>query len=83
MTGDHQATATAIARDVEIIGPDSSASAVMPASQFNAMSEAEIDALPELPLVIARCDPDVSFSRSLYDYRRANSGLPLDQGTDD
>jgi P-type Na+/K+ transporter len=60
LTGDHQATATAIARDVEIIGPDSPASAVMPASQFNAMTDAQIDQLPELPLVIARCDPDVS-----------------------
>ncbi|KAI0093721.1 sodium transport ATPase [Irpex rosettiformis] len=58
LTGDHQATATVIARNVEIIAQDSPASAVMPASQFNAMSEAEIDALPELPLVIARCDPD-------------------------
>lgn len=64
LTGDHQATATAIARDVEIIGPDSPAHAVMPASQFNAMTHAEIDALPELPLVIARCDPDVSSSLS-------------------
>ncbi|KAI0312395.1 calcium-transporting ATPase 3 [Amylostereum chailletii] len=57
LTGDHQATASAIARDIEIIGPDSPASAVMPAAEFNAMTDAEIDALTELPLVIARCDP--------------------------
>ncbi|KAI0345134.1 sodium transport ATPase [Trametopsis cervina] len=58
LTGDHQTTATAIARDVGIIGPDSPAYAVMSASQFNAMTEAQIDELPELPLIIARCDPD-------------------------
>ena len=48
----------------------------MPASQFNAMSEAEIDALPELPLVIARCDPDVSlpsFIRVAYQNQDTNS----------
>ncbi|KAJ7182704.1 sodium transport ATPase [Mycena crocata] len=58
LTGDHQATATAIARDIEIIGPDSPASAVMPAAEFNAMTDKEIDDMGELPLVIARCDPD-------------------------
>ena len=59
LTGDHQFTATAIARAIEIIGPDSPASAVMPAAELNALSDEQIDALPELPLVIARCDPDV------------------------
>ncbi|VDC02384.1 unnamed protein product [Peniophora sp. CBMAI 1063] len=58
LTGDHQFTATAIARAIEIIGPDSASSAVMPAAEFNALSDEQIDALPELPLVIARCDPD-------------------------
>ncbi|KAI0312394.1 hypothetical protein OF83DRAFT_660871 [Amylostereum chailletii] len=58
LTGDHQATATAIARDIGIINQYSPASAVMPASQFNKMTDQEIDELPELPLVIARCDPN-------------------------
>jgi P-type Na+/K+ transporter len=28
------------------------------ATQFNKMTDREIDALPSLPLVIARCDPE-------------------------
>lgn len=74
LTGDHVATATAIAREVGIIPAnygledgDSPAAAavdakqkslVMPATDFDRLSEDEIDALPELPLVIARCSPD-------------------------
>jgi potassium/sodium efflux P-type ATPase len=72
LTGDHAATATAIAREVGIIpanygledGDSSDATVakqpnlVMPATDFDKLSEDEIDALPELPLVIARCSPD-------------------------
>ncbi|KDQ12665.1 hypothetical protein BOTBODRAFT_161550 [Botryobasidium botryosum FD-172 SS1] len=58
LTGDHVTTARAIAREVGIIQPDSPPSAVMTAAQFDALSEAEVDALPDLPLVIARCSPE-------------------------
>ncbi|TFK19872.1 calcium-transporting ATPase 3 [Coprinopsis marcescibilis] len=58
LTGDHISTARAIAKAVEIIGPDSPASAVMTAQEFDKLTDAEVDALPELPLVIARCAPD-------------------------
>ncbi|KAI8069491.1 potassium/sodium efflux P-type ATPase [Gongronella butleri] len=70
LTGDHVATATAIAREVAILPADyglskdpadqslSVGKLVMPATEFDQLTEEEIDAMPELPLVIARCSPD-------------------------
>ncbi|KAF2753981.1 putative potassium/sodium P-type ATPase [Pseudovirgaria hyperparasitica] len=61
LTGDHIKTATAIAYDVGILGPhmpsSSSGTAIMPAAHFDKLTEQEIDAMPSLPLVIARCSP--------------------------
>ncbi|PVU90652.1 hypothetical protein BB559_000998 [Furculomyces boomerangus] len=70
LTGDHPITATAIAKQVGII-PDikldeknlgasgiSVAPSVMIAKDFDAMTPEQIDSLPELPAVIARCTPD-------------------------
>lgn len=64
LTGDHPGTAKAIALDVGIVPRNTTRyskaeldSMVMTASQFDKLSEAEIDALPQLPLVIARCAP--------------------------
>ncbi|KAI9275801.1 potassium/sodium efflux P-type ATPase [Phascolomyces articulosus] len=64
LTGDHVATATAIAREVSILperyGLDGKPQEelVMPATKFDKLTEEQIDALPQLPLVIARCSPD-------------------------
>ncbi|GLB44749.1 putative cation transport ATPase (P-type) (TC 3.A.3) family protein [Lyophyllum shimeji] len=58
LTGDHLTTARAIAESVEIISPDAPKNAVMTATEFDKLSDEEIDALPELPLVIARCAPE-------------------------
>ncbi|KAI9872585.1 MAG: hypothetical protein M1830_001451 [Pleopsidium flavum] len=65
LTGDHPGTARAIASQVGIIPSSSKAVAkdvadamVMTASAFDKLSEEEIDGLPVLPLVIARCSPD-------------------------
>jgi Na+-exporting ATPase len=61
LTGDHISTATAVAREVGIIplavSASSGSATVMTASAFDALSDAEIDSLPSLPLVIARCSP--------------------------
>lgn len=64
LTGDHPGTASAIAKEVGIIPPnyrllskDVVDSMIMTAAQFDKLSCDEIDALPELPLVIARCAP--------------------------
>ncbi|KAJ2717123.1 hypothetical protein H4R19_000208 [Coemansia spiralis] len=73
LTGDHPQTAAAIARQVGILQDESSdvaqdgagdhraitiGQSVMTAREFDHMSADEIDALPELPCVIARCSPD-------------------------
>ncbi|SNX83128.1 probable ENA2 - Plasma membrane P-type ATPase [Melanopsichium pennsylvanicum] len=64
LTGDHPGTAKAIALDVGIVPRNTTRysktemdTMVMTAAQFDKLSEAQIDALPQLPLVIARCAP--------------------------
>lgn len=64
LTGDHPGTARAIAMDVGIVpsnmatlAKDVSDAMVMTAGQFDKLSDDEIDELPLLPLVIARCAP--------------------------
>ncbi|KAF2624494.1 metal cation-transporting ATPase [Macroventuria anomochaeta] len=70
LTGDHVATARAIAGEVSILPPaaelrmmpaDAVKSLVMPAADFDALTDAELDALPQLPLVAARCAPSTNF----------------------
>lgn len=56
LTGDHLATAIAIAMQVGILRPDYKKSAVMTGPQFDALSEDEIDLLDPLPSVVARCE---------------------------
>jgi Na+-exporting ATPase len=64
VTGDHIETARAIASQVGIVPKSlhtldhAAASAmVMTAARFDALSDDEIDKLPLLPLVVARCAP--------------------------
>lgn len=64
LTGDHPATAKSIAvqvgiipRDIKKYAPDVVSSMVMTAQSFDRMTDQEIDDLPVLPLVIARCAP--------------------------
>lgn len=65
LTGDHPGTAKAIAQEVGIIPHNLYHYAdevvkvmVMTAHDFDALSDDEIDKLPVLPLVIARCAPE-------------------------
>lgn len=64
LTGDHPETARAIALEVGIlptrmseIASDVARSMVMAASDFDKLTDQEIDQLPVLPLVVARCAP--------------------------
>ncbi|KAJ5757330.1 uncharacterized protein N7511_006024 [Penicillium nucicola] len=65
VTGDHPGTARAIAAQVGIIpanmdsiAKDVADAMVMTAYEFDKLTEDEIDDLPTLPLVIARCAPN-------------------------
>lgn len=64
LTGDHPETAKAIAIEVgilpsrmDMVRKDVAECIVMPASRFDALSDEQVDELPVLPLVIARCAP--------------------------
>lgn len=64
LTGDHKGTAQAIAKqvgilpaDMSMISRDVAAAMVMTASEFDKLTENQIDAMPVLPLVVARCAP--------------------------
>ncbi|KAJ5306033.1 hypothetical protein N7508_005048 [Penicillium antarcticum] len=61
LTGDHIKTATAIASEVGILDRVTAlvkaGRLVMAADEFDKMTDEEIDAIEELPLVIARCSP--------------------------
>jgi Na+-exporting ATPase len=67
LTGDHPGTARAIAIDVGILPSrerlatlpkDVADALVMTAGEFDKLSDDQIDQLPQLPLVVARCAPN-------------------------
>ncbi|KAH8882599.1 potassium/sodium efflux P-type ATPase [Thozetella sp. PMI_491] len=83
LTGDHPETARAIAREVGIIPHDLSVlpagvanSCVQKATDFDKLSDAEIDAMDELPLVIARCAPETK-TRMIEALRRRNAFMAM------
>ena len=64
LTGDHPETARTIATEVgilpsrmELLRRDIAQGIVMTASDFDRLTDEQIDQLPELPLVVARCAP--------------------------
>lgn len=64
LTGDHPETARAIAMEVgilpsrmELLRADIASSLVMTAHDFDHLSDHQLDQLPHLPLVVARCAP--------------------------
>lgn len=66
LTGDHPQTARAIAQDVgilpsddelQMLAADVAQSLMTTAHDFDALTDAQIDDLPQLPLVVARCAP--------------------------
>ncbi|KAI0912659.1 hypothetical protein F4823DRAFT_559784 [Ustulina deusta] len=87
LTGDHIKTATAIAHEVGILGPDltaaEAANATMPASAFDALSDVEIDALDRLPLVLARCSPSTKVRMVEAMHRRGAYCVMTGDGVND
>ncbi len=83
LTGDHPETAKAIAKEVGIIPHDLSVlpasianSCVQKATDFDKLTDAEIDALDELPLVIARCAPETK-TRMIEALRRRDAFMAM------
>ncbi|KAI1421144.1 hypothetical protein F5Y12DRAFT_58859 [Xylaria sp. FL1777] len=87
LTGDHIKTATAIAHEVGILGPDLTAAeavnATMLASAFDTLSDAEIDALDRLPLVLARCSPSTKVRMVEAMHRRGAYCVMTGDGVND
>ncbi|KAG9089563.1 hypothetical protein FRC06_001486, partial [Ceratobasidium sp. 370] len=83
LTGDHPATARAIALEVDILSKDTPAAAVMTATQFDALSDDEIDALPDLPLVVARCAPETKVRMIAAGKRRGRFFAMTGDGVND
>jgi Na+-exporting ATPase len=90
VTGDHPGTARAIAAQVGIIpanmnevAKDVADAMVMTASQFDKLSDDEIDALPTLPLVIARCAPNTKVRMIDALHRRGRYAAMTGDGVND
>jgi potassium/sodium efflux P-type ATPase len=83
LTGDHPGTARAIAIQVGILPPDMShlsheaaQSMVMTAKEFDRLSDEELDRLPALPLVVARCAPNTKV-RMIEALRRRDAFMAM------
>ncbi|PGG97223.1 potassium/sodium efflux P-type ATPase, fungal-type [Polytolypa hystricis UAMH7299] len=90
VTGDHPGTARAIAAQVGIVPADMSTVAqdvadamVMTASQFDKLSDDEVDQLPTLPLVIARCAPHTKVRMIKALHRRGKFAAMTGDGVND
>ncbi|KAI5966510.1 ENA2 [Candida pseudojiufengensis] len=90
LTGDHPGTAKAIAQEVGIIpsnlyhySEDVVKVMVMTANEFDALSDEEIDNLPVLPLVIARCAPQTKVRMIDALHRRKKFAAMTGDGVND
>ncbi|KAK2882620.1 hypothetical protein FQN49_000159 [Arthroderma sp. PD_2] len=90
LTGDHPSTARAIATDVGILPSQMDRlnkytidSMVMTAQQFDKLSDNEIDALPTLPLVVARCAPNTKVRMIEALHRRKKFAAMTGDGVND
>lgn len=84
LTGDHIGTASAIAAEVGITKTVKAGhGVVMAGGDFDKLSEAEIDALPELPLVIARCSPTTKVRMVQALHRRKAFAIMTGDGIND
>ncbi|KAJ3088585.1 hypothetical protein HK102_008420, partial [Quaeritorhiza haematococci] len=78
-TGDHPKTAEAIAQECGILSPGDANRQnrlIMTAAEFDSMTDAEIDQLPELPRVLARCAPETKV-RLVHALHRRNKVVAM------
>ncbi|KAL8736379.1 MAG: hypothetical protein Q9181_002431 [Wetmoreana brouardii] len=90
LTGDHPGTARAIALEVGILpyrmnelSSDIADAMVMAASQFDKLSDDQVDALPVLPLVVARCTPNTKVRMIEALHRRKRFAAMTGDGVND
>lgn len=87
LTGDHEITATAIAKEINILNknmsPQDLKRLVMTGTVFDAMTDEDIDALKELPLVVARCSPETKVKMIQASARRNNIAAMTGDGVND
>ncbi|TXT13135.1 hypothetical protein VHUM_01536 [Vanrija humicola] len=83
LTGDHPSTATAIALQIGILDKTYSKEAVMTGQQFDALTDAQIDALEDLPLVVARCAPETKVRMVDAIHRRKETTVMTGDGVND
>ncbi|KAI9486575.1 MAG: hypothetical protein EXX96DRAFT_516707 [Benjaminiella poitrasii] len=87
LTGDHEKTATAIAKEINILNknltPDELKRLVMTGTTFDAMTDEQIDALQDLPLVVARCSPETKVKMIQASSRRKNIAAMTGDGVND
>lgn len=83
LTGDHAATASSIARTVGILNDTHGPSAVMTGQEFDRLTDAEIDAIPELPVVLSRCSPETKTRMVDALHRRGQKTVMTGDGVND